>query len=138
MFTWPEKSNYHASADSNVMVITIVEEVCAVESIDQIAATPGLDALFIGTSDLSFSLGLRGKQDHPDLQAAIDRVVAAARRNNVPIGRPAATAEQVAQYREQGFSLFQTKTELGFFGAGARQFLHGVGRSAAPEGKSFY
>ena len=38
------------------------------ERIDEIAATPGVDVLFIGTSDLSFSLGLRGDQKDPRLQ----------------------------------------------------------------------
>src|ERR1700747_939321 len=56
-FSWPETPNYHDSADANIFVIAIVEEARAIEKIDEIAATPGLDALFIGTSDLSFSYG---------------------------------------------------------------------------------
>ena len=58
--TWPEPDRYTDSADENVTVIIIIEEARAVEHIDEIAATEGVDALFIGTSDLSFSLGLRG------------------------------------------------------------------------------
>ena len=49
------------------------------DRIDEIAATPGLDVLFIGTSDLSFSLGLRGEQQHPHLDQAIAAVVRAGR-----------------------------------------------------------
>jgi hypothetical protein len=45
------------------MTITVIEEVCAVEYIDEISARSGIDVLFIGTSDLSFSLGLRGRQN---------------------------------------------------------------------------
>jgi len=49
------------SADCHVMTICVVEEVSAGSMrIDAIAATPGVDAIFIGTSDLSFSMGLRG------------------------------------------------------------------------------
>src|SRR5215467_13600933 len=70
-FTWPEPGNYYDSADANILVIAMIEEAAAVERIDEIAATPGIDALFIGTSDLSFSLGLRGRQDEPALEAAI-------------------------------------------------------------------
>jgi 2-keto-3-deoxy-L-rhamnonate aldolase RhmA len=127
-FTWPASSGYHDSADANVFVIAIVEEARAVERIDEIAATPGLDALFIGTSDLSFSLGLRGRQGDPPHAAAIQKVVEAARRNNIPVGRPAASPQQVVELRAQGFSFFQLATEVGFFKAGAREFLNAAGR----------
>lgn len=132
--TWPEPDSYHDSADANVFVIAIVEEARAVEKIDEIAATPGLDALFIGTSDLSFSLGLRGRQDDPLLTDAIAKIAAAAERNNVPLGRPASTPAQVAEWRKQGFAFFQLTTELGFLRAGARDFLTAAGRapSASP------
>ena len=46
-----------------------MEEASALDQIDAIAATPGVDALFIGTSDLSFSLGLRGRQNEPALDS---------------------------------------------------------------------
>src|SRR5580700_3919234 len=133
VLTWPEPDTYHDSADANVFVIAIVEEARAVEKIDEIAATPGLDALFIGTSDLSFSLGLRGRQDDPLLTDAIAKIAAAAERNNVPLGRPASTPAQVAEWRKQGFAFFQLTTELGFLRAGARDFLTAAGR--APEQK---
>jgi 2-keto-3-deoxy-L-rhamnonate aldolase RhmA len=131
-FSWPETPNYHDSADANVFVIAIVEEARAVDKIDEIAATPGLDALFIGTTDLSFSLGLRGKQDHPLHREAVEKVVAAAKRHNVPLGRPAATPAQVAEARSQGFAFFQLTTELGFMRAGARDFLTAAGRESKP------
>ena len=54
-----------------MLVIAVVEDTKALAQIDEIAATPGIDVIFIGTSDLSFSLGLRGKQNHPKLDAAI-------------------------------------------------------------------
>jgi 2-keto-3-deoxy-L-rhamnonate aldolase RhmA len=129
-FTWPTSSGYHDLADANVFVIAIVEEARAVEKIDEIAATPGLDAIFIGTSDLSFSLGLRGRQGEPPHAAAIQKVVDAARRRNIPVGRPAATPQQAAELRAQGFSFFQLATEVGFFKAGAREFLNAAGRES--------
>jgi 2-keto-3-deoxy-L-rhamnonate aldolase RhmA len=128
-FSWPDTPSYHDSADANVFVIAIVEEARAVEHIDEIAATPGLDALFIGTSDLSFSLGLRGRQDDPRLTEAIAKIAAAAKRNNIPLGRPASTPEETIAWREQGFSFFQLTTDLGFMKAGAQDFLKAAGRT---------
>jgi 2-keto-3-deoxy-L-rhamnonate aldolase RhmA len=117
--TWPEPDNYYDSADENMMVISVIEEVLAVENIDAIAATPGIDVLFIGTSDLSFSLGLRGRQNEPFLDKNIAEVVAAGKKHGKFLGRPAGSPEQVAKYRDQGFQFFQSQTELGLMRLGA-------------------
>src|SRR5436190_17002453 len=112
-FTWPGGSDGYAdSADSNVVVIVIIEEARAVENVDAIAATPGVDVMFIGTSDLSFSLGLRGNQQHPRLADAIARVLEAGQRHGKAVGRPAGTPEQVTRHIEEGFRLFQAPTEI--------------------------
>lgn len=134
MTAWPATDDYYTSADENVFVIAIIEEERAVENIDAIAATPGLDALFIGTSDLSFSLGLRGDQKDAKLHTAIARVLEAGKKHGKPVGRPGGTAEQMNAYVEQGFQLFQATTDLRLMEAGARQMLSGFGRRA--EGKT--
>jgi 2-keto-3-deoxy-L-rhamnonate aldolase RhmA len=122
-FGRPDADRYHDSADFNTTVIVIIEEASAVERIDEIAATPGVDVMFIGTSDLSFSLGLRGNQGHPRLQDAIAKVVDAGKRHSKALGRPAGTPEQVEEYLRQGFQLFQAPTEIGFMAAGAKKYL---------------
>lgn len=139
-FTWPNgPDGYPDSADENVVVITIVEEARAVENVEAIAATPGIDVLFIGTSDLSFSLGLRGNQDHPLLHEAIGKVVAAAKKHGKVAGRPAATPELVQKFMAQGFGLFQAPTDIGFMAAGARQYLEPLGRTPmAPKATTIY
>jgi 2-keto-3-deoxy-L-rhamnonate aldolase RhmA len=133
---WPAPEGYYDFADRNVMVITVIEEARAVENIEEIAATPGIDVLFIGTSDLSFSLGLRGAQDHPKLQEAIARIAAAARAHGKFLGRPVATAEDLQEHMKQGFRFFQAKTDLGFMTAGATTFLDRLGKSATGETKN--
>ena len=139
-FTWPGGSDgYPDSADENVVVIVIIEESRAVENVEAIAATPGIDVMFIGTSDLSYSLGLRGNQDHPMLQEAIEKVVAAGKKHGKVVGRPAATPEQVQKYMAQGFGLFQAPTDIGFMAAGVRQYLEPLGRApVAPKVKTIY
>jgi 2-keto-3-deoxy-L-rhamnonate aldolase RhmA len=135
--TWPAgEAGYHDSADANVMVIIIIEEARAVERIDEIAATPGVDVLFIGTSDLSFSLGLRGNQNDPKLDAAIARIAEAGKRHGKFLGRPAPTPEIAKRYMEQGFLLFQGPTDMGLMAAGARRYVdpvaHALVRAASP------
>jgi 2-keto-3-deoxy-L-rhamnonate aldolase RhmA len=125
--TWPEPENYYDSADENVMVICVIEQASAVEQIDQIAATPGIDVLFIGTSDLSFSLGLRGRQNEPPLDEAIEKVIAAGKRHKKFLGRPAGSAEEVVRFRQQGFQFFQSVTEMGLMELGAEAIMKPLG-----------
>jgi 2-keto-3-deoxy-L-rhamnonate aldolase RhmA len=119
-FTWPEPEKYFDSADKNMMTIVVIEEALAVQNIDEIAAAPGIDVLFIGTSDLSFSLGLRGRQNEPLLDENIAKVVEAGRKHGKFLGRPAGSPELAAKYREQGFQFFQSQTELGLIRLGAK------------------
>jgi 2-keto-3-deoxy-L-rhamnonate aldolase RhmA len=130
--TWPIPGSYYDSADREIFTICVVEEASALDQIDAIAATPGVDALFIGTSDLSFSLGLRGRQDEPALDAAVARIAEAARRHGKFLGRPAGTPEQIRLHMEQGFLLFQMPTEIGLMELGARQLLEPLGISGIP------
>jgi 2-keto-3-deoxy-L-rhamnonate aldolase RhmA len=125
--TWSEPGNYYDSADAHMLTVCVIEEERALPHIDAIAATPGVDVLFIGTSDLSFSLGLRGRQDEPKLQEAIETIQAAAYRHHKFLGRPAVSAEDVLRYYQQGFQVFQSVTELGLMRLGAQQILQPLG-----------
>ena len=126
--SWPDLDGYYDSADRNVMVVVVVEEASALADLDEIAATPGVDVIFIGTGDLSFSFGLRGQQDHPRVEDAAAAVLDAAKRHRKVAGRPAGTAEQTKRYVDQGFLFIQAPPDLALFEAGARQFLspHGI------------
>ena len=128
-FRWPAPQGYYDFADQNVLVVAVVEDTSALQNIDEIAATPGIDVLFIGTSDLSFSLGLRGRQNEPALKKAVQRIAAAAKRHGKVLGRPALTPQDVKQYQKEGFQFFMTGTELNFMSLGAAAFLKPLGRS---------
>lgn len=136
--TWPDQASYYDSADCNVIVVAIIEEAGALEHLEEIASTPGLDVLFAGTSDLSFSLGYRGRQDEPRLEAAVEDIRAAAQRHGKAAGRPAATAAQAWDFIERGFTVFQTATELGFLESGARQFLEPLRAAREPRVRTLY
>jgi 2-keto-3-deoxy-L-rhamnonate aldolase RhmA len=111
------------------MAIAVVEDTTALKNIDEIAATPGIDVLFIGTSDLSFSLGLRGAQDHPKLAEAVAQIAAAAKQHGKTLGRPARSVEEIKRFQQQGFLFFMTGTELDFMAGGVAQLLGPLGRS---------
>jgi 2-keto-3-deoxy-L-rhamnonate aldolase RhmA len=120
---WPDRDRYYDSADENVTIIAVIEEACALDRIDEIAATPGIDVLFVGIADLSFSLGLRGETDHPKHREAMQKIAEAARRHGKFLGRPAGTPEQAKQFMAEGYQVFQTPTDIGFMTAGAKAYL---------------
>jgi 4-hydroxy-2-oxoheptanedioate aldolase len=75
--------NMHAErANREVMAIPLLEEATTIADFEAMAAMPGLDVYFVGPTDLSISLGVPGVTfDHPTMGAALDSVVAAARRH---------------------------------------------------------
>ncbi len=135
MFRWPAPEGYPDFADRNAMVIVIIEEKRAVEKIDEIAAVPGIDVLFIGTNDLAFSYGKRGNQNDPEVKQAIAKVLAAGKKNNLPVGRPAATPELIAQYLKVGFRFIQGPADTVMMANGARVLLESMGKSGIDPNK---
>lgn len=122
-FRWPAPGGYYDFADQNIVVVTNIEEASAIDQIDAIAATPGIDVLFVGVSDLSFSYGLRGKQDDPLMGRALEKVVRAAQREGKAVGRPLVAPGQYQEFVDRGFTFFQAQTELNLLAAGAEAYL---------------
>jgi 2-keto-3-deoxy-L-rhamnonate aldolase RhmA len=128
-FRWPAPEGYPKFANRNAMAIIIIEEARAVEQIDEIAAIPGIDVMFIGVNDLSYSLGVGSQMDHPKLKEAVSKIVAAGKKRGIPVGRPGGNPEQIKQLMEQGFSFFQGPSDLSLMGAGSRPLLQSLGKS---------
>jgi len=131
---WPTPEPYADFADRNVMVIVIIEQAEAVDRIEEIASVPGIDVLFIGINDLAYSYGLRGRYEDPRVKEAIAKILAAAKRHNIPVGRPAGTPAQTVQLIKDGFLFFQAGSELNMMAAGSRQILEALGKTAAAPG----
>ena len=74
-----------AQSNREILLACMIEDMEAVERIDEIAAVEGVDLLAVGPSDLSRSLGVSGHPDHPRLVAAIDRVREAVRKSNTGV-----------------------------------------------------
>src|SRR5579862_6130719 len=84
---------YAGGANDNAIVALQVETADCIKNIAEIAAVPGVDILFLGQNDLCMSMGLYEKYKFPDmytspeLQAATDKLRAAAKKNNVILDR---------------------------------------------------
>jgi 2-dehydro-3-deoxyglucarate aldolase/4-hydroxy-2-oxoheptanedioate aldolase len=98
-------AEYVEAANEEIAVVLQVEHAEAVENVEAIAQVPGVDALLVGPYDLSGSMGLLGQVDHPDVQAAIERVQRACEDAGMTLGIFAGTPEQARRYIAAGFSL---------------------------------
>jgi len=83
---WNRIDGYLADAAEHVSLTVQIETTDGVAAAADIAAVEGVDAVFVGPSDLSASMGLLGQQTHPDVVAAVHAVFAAARDAGTPVG----------------------------------------------------
>ena len=98
-------ADYWARANAEILVIAQVETPEAVKAIDDIVTVPGVDVAFIGPADLSAALGHLGDPKHPDVQAAIARVEAAAKRAGVALGTISRSAEEATTLYGRGYQM---------------------------------
>jgi 2-keto-3-deoxy-L-rhamnonate aldolase RhmA len=97
---------YLQNANESVFVMVQIEHVRAVENVEAIARTPGLDALFIGPGDLSYSLGVPRQFDHPKTLAAIRKVIKAGRDAGLPIAMAVdRSAAEVLRWVREGIQM---------------------------------
>ena len=121
-------SDYAKFANENVMVVVIIEQKQAIDNIEQIASVPGVDVLFIGANDLSYSLGVGGKTNDPIVEDAVNKVLAAGKKHNIPVGYPAGNPAEINKRIAQGFRFFQASSDLGLMGTAARDLLSKIQR----------
>jgi 2-keto-3-deoxy-L-rhamnonate aldolase RhmA len=81
-----DSGEYYANSNRDVFVMVQVEHLGLLNELDDVVKVAGLDALFIGPSDLSLSLGCFQQWDHPDFRSAVARVVEKARANGIAVG----------------------------------------------------
>ena len=99
---WQAYPQYVHEANQQVCLLVQAETVEAMANLDAIAATPGVDGVFIGPADLSASMGHRGNPGHPDVQAAIhDGITRILRAGKAP-GILATTESQARQWLAAG------------------------------------
>lgn len=99
---WNRVDNYLANADAHVSLTVQVETSSAVDAAGDISAVDGIDAVFVGPSDLAASMGLLGQQTHPDVTAAVLRAFDAVRKAGKPVGVNAFDPGVAQRYLDAG------------------------------------
>jgi 4-hydroxy-2-oxoheptanedioate aldolase len=120
MYAGPD---YPKHANATVVVIAMIETQEALNNLEEILDVPGLDGIYIGPSDLALSLGGTPKPDQtdPKVVAAIDHILAAAKRHGVVPGIHCGSAAYASKMVDQGFQLVTVLSDNLLMAAGARQ-----------------
>lgn len=103
------------AANADAFCLVMIETAEAMENLEAIAATPGVDGLFIGPADLGLSLGCGLSAAMPDaLLAAVDRVVAAANRNGIVAGCVSSGSKSATDLLQRGIRFLTLGSDLGY------------------------
>lgn len=104
-----------AEADATTLVFAMIETPAGLENVEAIAATPGLDGVYVGPSDLALAVGARFPGD-PDVAEVFDtalvRVAAAAEAAGIAAGIHNATGELAAQRLASGYTFATVASDL--------------------------
>lgn len=124
--------DYFANANKTVLCICMIETREAIERAEEIISTPGIDAIYIGPSDLSVSLDLPPASDHdtPDFTAALDKVLAACKKHGVIAGAHCGTTDVAKKRIAQGFRFVQMADDAGALMRSAMASLAAMGEQA--------
>ena len=96
---------YTLQANEEIFIIGQIETAKSVENIDEILATDGLDAIFLGPYDLSTSLGISGQLDHPLIVESIEKVIAKAKESQIVLGSYVNDFESGKRWADAGVQL---------------------------------
>ncbi|AZO67990.1 aldolase/citrate lyase family protein [Mesorhizobium sp. M6A.T.Cr.TU.016.01.1.1] len=103
-------ANYAGEANDEILAFAMVETKQAMDNLDEIAATPGLDGIYVGPADLTLSL-TQGRlspgfdREEPEMIDALHRIVAACKANGIKAALHCGTADYAARAIEWGFNM---------------------------------
>jgi 2-dehydro-3-deoxyglucarate aldolase len=106
-------ADYFDIANDNICVIVQIESRKAVDSIDEILAVDGIDAVFVGPSDLAASYGRLGNANHPDVQQAIAHVFERAQAAGKSSGILAPVQADAERYLSMGCRIIAVCADMG-------------------------
>lgn len=113
-------ADYFARANDEVCVLVQIETQNAMARLEEIAAVPGVDGVFIGPSDLGASMGHLGNPAHPEVQGALEDAARRLKAVGKPSGILATKVEDALRYRGWGYAFVAGGTDLGLLTGAAR------------------
>ena len=118
--------DYFERSRDEMLIVAQLETPEALERATDIAAVPGIDALFIGPGDLSVAMGLPGQVGHEDVQGAMAEIAAKCRAENIWLGTVMPTAEAAKWAFDVGFRFVSIGNDLAMMVNSAKSQLQNL------------
>lgn len=135
---WNRIPDYLARASETVSVTVQIESTAAVDTVENILAVDGVDAIFLGPSDLAASMGLLGQQEHPQVRAAVEHCLAAAQQAGKPTGVNAFNRDTARAYLGAGASFVLVGADVALLARGSEGLAADFIRSASSDSPASY
>jgi 4-hydroxy-2-oxoheptanedioate aldolase len=118
-------ADYPQHANDTIVTFAMIETAQALDKLDDILSVEGLDAIYIGPSDLSLSLGCKPTFDdvEPKVAEAIDHILDRARAHGLVAGIHNGTPQAALQRVAKGFRFVTVASDARLMAAGAQQTL---------------
>ena len=100
-----QAADYFRAVNDETLLIAQIEWREAIGNIEAITAVPGIDVAMMGTQDLSLDLGYPGQETHPEMKAAIQKVVDACKKNGKASGNHIANIDELRYWIGQGMRM---------------------------------
>lgn len=123
---------YQKTANDEILVLPMIETREALDNLEAILDVPGIDAIYIGPSDLGFSLGLVPKLDReePEVLKIYERLLRETGKRGITAGIHCGTAEYAVRMLKLGFRLVTIANDSGLLAKAARQSVADVWKGA--------
>ena len=134
---------YVQHANDEIAGIAMIETAEALENLDEICSTPGLDAVYIGPSDLAYAIGLppRGDNDDPKHVETVHHIYDTARKHGIHVGAHTGSLEFTKRWLKHGFDMVMLGSDTAWMGKLAGQELRearaDTGVERAPRGEDY-
>ena len=130
-------ADYGDHADAEVVVMPMIETADALKNLDDILSVPGVDAIYVGPSDLSLALGYKPRLDQTDagVVEAQKRIVAACKKHGVVAGIHNNSAAYALQMIEQGYQFVTIASDSRLLAVRAAEEVAVVRKTGVKAGK---
>ena len=132
-------ANYAGEANGNLLAFAMIETAEGMAYLDAIAATPGLDGIYVGPADLTLSL-TQGRlppgfdREEPEMIAALQKIVAACKKNGIRAALHCGTPDYAARAIGWGYDMTTVGGDARFLAAGAGAAVAGFRKLTATTG----
>jgi len=113
--------SYFEYENSQTMIVTHCENVRGLENIEAVCRVPGIDVIFLGPYDMSQSMGITGQVNHPRIEEAAGKVLAAAKKYGKIAGIFVSTGAAARERAAQGFQYITVGMDTTLFAAKCKQ-----------------